>query len=148
MRRVNVLAGLALLAFFAATTSTARAQTVTKQAQATATVTIQAINSTARTLTLRNEKGEEDTFVAGPEVKRFDQLKVGDKIRVTYYESLVFELRKPGDKANPNADALAAGRVKERPGAALATQQTRTVTVKAVDPSVPSITVLSTSLDV
>ena len=75
--------------------------------------------------------------------ERFDQLKVGDKIRVTYYESLVFELRKPGDKTNPAADALAAGRVKERPGGALATQQTRTVTVKAVDPSVPSITVVT-----
>ena len=143
MRLVNSLTALGLLACLVAAPAVARAQTVTKQSQATATVTIQAINSTTRTLTLRNEKGEEDTFVAGPEVKRFDQLKVGDKIRVTYYESLVFELRKPGDKTNPAADALAAGRVKERPGGALATQQTRTVTVKAVDPSVPSITVVT-----
>ena len=134
---------LAVLASLVTAPAVGGAQTVTKQNQATATLTIQAINSTTRTLTLRNEKGEEDTFVAGPEVKRFDQLKVGDKIKVTYYESLVFELRKPGDKTNPSADALAAGRVKDRPGAGLAAQQTRTVTVKAVDPSVPSITVVT-----
>jgi Cu/Ag efflux protein CusF len=137
----------AVLALFAALPVTAaRAQggkTVTKEGQITATSTIQAIDATARTVTLRNEKGEEDTFSVGPEVRRFNELKVGDKIRATYYESLVFQLRKPGAPSNPTADALAAGRAKATapPGGAIATQQTRTVTVKAVDASVPSITV-------
>src|SRR5262249_56058821 len=36
---------------------------------------------------------------------------------------------------------VAAGRGKDRPGAGIAARQTRTVTVKAVDPGVPSITV-------
>ena len=118
-------------------------KTVTKEAAVTATATIQAIDSTARTVTLKNEKGEEDTFSVGPDVKRFNELKVGDKIRMTYYESLVFQLRKPGAPTNAASDALAAGRTKAVPGGAVATQQTRTVTVKAVDPSVPSITVVT-----
>src|SRR6516165_5091395 len=112
MKFAKPYAVLALLASFVTAPVAGSAQTVTKQQQATATLTIQAINSTARSLTLRNEKGEEDTFVAGPEVKRFDQLKVGDKIKVTYYESLVFELRKPGAPSSPSGDALAAGRAK------------------------------------
>ena len=62
MRLVNSLTALGLLACLVAAPAVAQAQTVTKQSQATATVTIQAINSTTRTLTLRNEKGEEDTF--------------------------------------------------------------------------------------
>jgi hypothetical protein len=118
-----------------------RAQTVKKEGAVTATATITAIDSTTRSVTLKNDKGEEDTFTAGPDVTRFNQLKVGDKIRLTYYESLVLQLRKPGDASSTSSDAIAAGRTKAVPGGAVGVQQTRTVTVKAVDKNVPSITV-------
>ena len=124
----------------------ARAQdpkTVTKANKVTATATIQQIDAASRAVTLRNEKGEEDTFVMGPEVTRFNQLKVGDKVSLTYYESLVFEVRKPGMKTNDSTDAVAAGRAKNQPGGGIVTQQTRTVTVKAIDATVPSITVVT-----
>jgi hypothetical protein len=67
---------------------------VAKANSVTAVATIQAIDSTTRSVTLKNEKGEEDTFQIGPEVKRFDEFKVGDKVRLTYYESVVFQLRR------------------------------------------------------
>lgn len=118
-------------------------KTVTKQNQMTATVTIKAIDSATRSVTLRSEKGDEDTFTVGPDVTRFDQLKVGDTIRATYYESLVFQVRKPGAPAPTTGAAVAGGRVKEVPGAVLGTQETRTVTVKAVDINAPSITVVT-----
>jgi hypothetical protein len=146
MKATHAFPILALLAALCIASPHAQdGKTVTKAGQISATATIQAIDSTARTVTLRNEKGEEDTFSVGPEVKRFNELKVGDKIKVTYYESLVFQLRKPGAPSSPSGDALAAGRAKATapPGGAIAAQQTRTVTVKAVDPSVPSITVLT-----
>jgi hypothetical protein len=60
------------------------------------TGTIQAIDTTSRTITVRNEKGEEDSFVAGPQVTRFSELKVGDKINLTYYESTVYQVQPPG----------------------------------------------------
>ena len=107
---------------------------MTKGGTVTATATIQAIDHATRSVTLRNDKGEEDTFVAGPEVQRFNELKVGDTIRLTYHESLVFQLRKAGAPSRESGDALAAGRLKSMPGGAVAVQQTRTVTVKAVDP--------------
>jgi hypothetical protein len=116
---------------------------VSKSATISATATIQAINRAARSVTLRNERGEEDTFIAGPEVVKFDQLKVGDTIRATYHEAVVFQVRKAGSKEPESVDALAAGRLKAAPGGAAAMQQMRTVTVKAVDPSVPSITVVT-----
>jgi hypothetical protein len=118
-------------------------KTVTKANKVTVTATIQQINPTTRTVTLRNEKGEDDTFAVGPEVTRFNELKVGDKVNLTYYESLVLELRKPGMKSNDAADTVAGGRTKNGPGAGVVAQQTRTVTVKAIDPSVPSITVVT-----
>ena len=35
-------------------------------------------------------------MVAGPEVKNFSQLKVGDKVDIQYVEALVLELKKGG----------------------------------------------------
>jgi hypothetical protein len=76
----------------------------------TATATIQAIDSATRSVTLKSENGEEDAFQVGPEVKRFEELKVGDKVKMTYYESLVFELRKPGQPSTPTGTTGAAAR--------------------------------------
>ena len=113
---------------------------VTRQNQVAATATVTKIDQATRSITLRTQNGDEDTFTVGPEVKRFNELKVGDTIRATYYESLVFQLRKPGTAAAPVA-AVAGGRLKDAPGGALGAQMTTTVTVKAVDINAPSITV-------
>ena len=58
--------------------------TVTKSASVTATATIQAIDTTARQITLRNERGEEDTYTVSPSVQRFNELKVGQRVKLTY----------------------------------------------------------------
>jgi hypothetical protein len=115
---------------------------VTKSASVSATATIQAIDSTARTVTLRDEKGQEDTYSVGPEVKRFNELKVGDKVKMTYYESMVFQLHKPGEKVAPASIDAAFERAKSAlPAGTLSVQEKTTVTVKAIDPAVPSVTV-------
>src|SRR4029450_1256143 len=117
-------------------------ETVTKANSATSTATIQAIDKTARTVTLRNEKGEEDIYAVGSNVARFDELKVGDRVRMTYYDSLVFQLLKPGQKADAPSFEAALNRAKSAlPAATVATQEKRTVTVNSVDMNVPSITV-------
>jgi Cu/Ag efflux protein CusF len=108
----------------------------------TATATIQAIDSATRSVTLKSENGEEDAFQVGPEVKRFEELKVGDKVKMTYYESLVFELRKPGQPSTPTGTTGAAARGAGRlPAGAVAQEKRTTVTVKAIDAQIPSITV-------
>jgi len=116
---------------------------ITKQNKVTVTATIAAIDQATRSLTLRAENGDEDTFTVDPDVTRFNQLKVGDKISATYYESLVFQVRKPGAASTPSSDAVAGGRIKEVPGAAAGAQQTRTVIVKAVDMNAGTITVVA-----
>ena len=119
-------------------------QTSMSQSQLTSkTVTIQAIDAATRTLTVRLENGEVDSFEVGPQVVRFNELKVGDRIRASYYESVVLELRKPGEAAKPPADTLAGGRggTAKPPAAGVARRQTMTVTVLKVDQAAPSITV-------
>jgi hypothetical protein len=124
-------------------TSLARAQQpLTKSASVSATATIQAIDKTSRMVTLKDEKGVEDTVYVGQDVKRFDELNVGDKVKITYTESLVLQLRKPGDPAPTSGDTTAVGRaVTGPPAGAMARQQTTTVEVLAIDQTVPSITV-------
>ena len=117
------------------------AQTVTKSESVSATATIQAIDKANRLVTLRDEKGQEDTMQVGPAMKRFDELKVGDKVRVTYYESLVLQVRKPGDAAKPGADAKLTKSTGAAPGATLSVEQSTTVEVLAIDQKLPSITV-------
>ena len=117
-------------------------QTVTKAASMSATATIQAIDATARTVTLRDEKGQEDTYTVGPDIQRFNELKVGDTVTFTYYESLVFQVRPAGEKPDAASVAAALNRAKSAlPAGSLAVQDRMTVTVKAIDPAAPSVTV-------
>jgi Cu/Ag efflux protein CusF len=118
------------------------AQTVSKSESVTATATIQAIDKANRLVTLKDESGAEDTMQVGPAMKRFDELKVGDKVKVTYYESLVLQVRKPADAAKAAGDTakLSTG-TGGSPAATLSRQQTTTVEVLAIDQKLPSITV-------
>ena len=108
----------------------------------TATVTIQQIDSTKRLVTYRSADGSEDTVYAGPDFKRFNELKVGDKVHITYYESKVYQLRKPGAPPLEPSDRMVATPGKgAAPSGTITRQTVQTVTVKAIDMSVPSITV-------
>ncbi|MBV9192148.1 MAG: hypothetical protein JOZ85_16825 [Betaproteobacteria bacterium] len=49
-----------------------------------------------RAITLKGPKGTVVDMIAGPEVKNFEQLKVGDFVTVRYFQSLALELGKPG----------------------------------------------------
>ena len=108
------------------------------------TATIEAIDHTERLLTLKDTDGDVETIYAGPEVKRFSELKVGDKVTLRYYESMAYVIRKPGQPA----PAPASGKTTTtpgtgaRPGATMSKQETATVTIKAIDAKAPSVTVL------
>ena len=139
---VRFVASVALACGLAATTAVMQTP-VTKAVSVTARATITAIDSTLRTVTLKDEMGMEDTYPVGPDVTRFNELKVGDVVRMTYYESYVLMVRKPGDPA-PTQEATnsALTRAKSKlPAATLAVQDKGTVTVKAIDTAAPSVTV-------
>jgi Cu/Ag efflux protein CusF len=118
------------------------AEPVTKVNMLKMTATIQAIDSATRTVTLRDEMGNEDEYVVSSDMQRFNELKVGQKVEITYYESLVLQVLKPGEQGLTAASETALSRAKGNlPAATLASQDRRTVTVKSIDPSVPSVTV-------
>jgi Cu/Ag efflux protein CusF len=107
------------------------------------TAEITAIDHDARMITLEDEDGNVESIYAGPEIKRFDELKVGDKVTFRYYESLVSQIRKAGAAAptpGKGTPTLVRG-TGAKPSGTLSQQLSATVTVKAIDATVPSVTV-------
>ena len=60
--------------------------------------TIKAIDPQTRTVTILGDSGDELGFVAGPHVKNFAQLEVGQRVNAEYTQALTLEL-KPGSTA-------------------------------------------------
>jgi Cu/Ag efflux protein CusF len=107
------------------------------------TAEITAIDHDARMITLEDEDGNVESIYAGPEVKRFAELKVGDKVTFRYYESVVSQIRKAG--ASPPAQGTGMPTLVRgtgpKPSGTLSQQLSATVTVKAIDLEAPSATV-------
>jgi hypothetical protein len=77
MKRVIVSIMTAAVLVATARTAMAQATSVTPHMR-TETATIEAIEASTRTITLKKPDGTYVTTVAGPEVKRFPELKIGD----------------------------------------------------------------------
>jgi DNA-binding beta-propeller fold protein YncE len=105
--------------------------------------TITAIDKATRGITLKGPKGEEQKIVAGPEVKNFDQLKVGDVVQAQYLESLVLELKKGGGLpvAKTEKSGGVAAKPGERPAGAVGRQVTVVGNVMKLDAATQTVTV-------
>lgn len=66
----------------------------TAKATATGTATITAIDAPNRRITLKTPQGRVSDMTVGPEARNFEQLRVGDKVTVTYQEALTVSLKK------------------------------------------------------
>lgn len=99
---------LALPALAQTTTMTSVPGKVTIAQTAEASARITAIDTASRTITLTSAQGDEAKIVAGPEVRNFAQLKVGDAVKAAYVQSLVLELKKGGGMAVEKTEKAAA----------------------------------------
>ena len=106
------------------------------------TATITAIDKATRDVTLKGPQGNLMTVTAGPEVKNFDKLKVGDQVDMQYIEALTLELKKGGGMVvgrTEKTDAVGAKKG-ETPGGAVGRQVTVIADVVAVDPAKQVVT--------
>ena len=60
--------------------------------------TVEAIDYKARTVTLRGPEGNSRTLKVGPEAKRFDNVKKGDEVYVSYTETTAISVQAPPKK--------------------------------------------------
>ena len=95
----------------------------------TASAVIVSIDATYRIVTLKTASGKIVEVVAGPEVKNFDQLKVGQKVKAAYSEALSLELKKGGGK--PLTMTEKGGATQAAPGAKPGAGGARQITILA-----------------
>ena len=149
MKKIVVAVGLAA-AFAAlpaiAQTGSAMVGTAPGKAAAVETIkvtaTITAFDKATRDVTLKGPQGNEVTVTAGPEVKNFDQLKVGDNVDLNYVEALTLELKKGGGLVVQRTETAGAAGAKpgEKPAGAVGRQITIVADVIAVDPAKQVVT--------
>jgi len=96
--------------------------------------TVTGIDAANRHVTLRTADGNKTTVKCGPDVVNFDQIRVGDQLKVTVTEELVAYLADAG--APPNDGAATAVLLAPRgakPGGVIANTVQVTATVAAID---------------
>ncbi len=99
-----------------------------------ATATVKAIDAANREVTLE-AKGQTQTVKAGPAVKRFDEIAVGDTVVVQFEQGLLLEYQPPGSATVEPTAVAAGGRAdaEKAPGGAAAAGIQATVTITAID---------------
>src|SRR6185312_11655038 len=70
----------------------------------TASAKVDKVDLSKRELTLKSDQGKPFTINVPDNVTRLDNVKPGDKVRVSFYESVAVSLQKPGE-AQPGATA-------------------------------------------
>ncbi len=93
------------------------------------------IDAATRTVTLKNQDGE-STIVAGPEVKNFAEIKVGDRFDVVYELAVAIELVKvknPGTTSEQVTTSTTTAPQGDKPGMITSNTVTATANVEAID---------------
>jgi Cu/Ag efflux protein CusF len=110
---------------------------------ATVSAKVVGIDYKTREITLQNSSGATQTYQASPEIKRFNDIKVGDTITFAYQQSVALNIVKAGAQpaTAPSSSPIVTQLGGPKPGGQISQTQTTTVTIQAIDMTKPSITV-------
>ena len=98
------------------------------------TLVVDAIDYKARTATLRDSDNELHYFNAGPEIRNFNQIKVGDEVISEHTESVAILVDKPiGKPAVGATQAVRRAALGEKPGIGAVQVVTLTALVEKID---------------
>jgi len=103
--------------------------------------TVEAIDKDKQTVTLKGPKRSLTLHVQDP--KKLDAIKVGDPVIGKYYESLMIEVKKPGEAA-PGVtaqQAVASSKPGETPAGVIGQQVTVTATIVGIDKKAQTATI-------
>lgn len=103
---------------------------------------ITAIDKNTRAVTIKGGSGNELTIIAGPQVKNFKQIKVGDLVTLNYVAALGLELKKGGGRLRERIESeqTAAAKPGEKPSGGVLRTVKVVTDVMAVDAAAGSIT--------
>ena len=102
---------------------------------------VQAVDQTARTVTVQGEDGKVVTLDVPTTATRFDQLKVGDVVAMTYYDRVSVRAKPAGEAAvNQVLEPTMTATPGALPGATRARQRVATMTLTNLDATTRSVT--------
>ena len=139
MKRLLVGIIAAAVVMSMAHTAMAQAKTIRSEMR-TETGIVDSIDAATRVITLKKADGTAVAVVAGPDIARFAEVKVGDKVTARFYENVVIRLKRPGESDVVSQAKGTTGAEQVLPGGTKAKQTTITATISAIDMNVPSIT--------
>lgn len=94
MRRATILAAVVLA--ITAPPLFAQQPAVVTPGTAQIVATIEAVDAARRSVTLKGPKGAAQTMTVSEQVRNLAQVKVGDRVLVTYVQALALQLKKAG----------------------------------------------------
>lgn len=141
--RANLACVMAVLAVvMVAGCSSSSPKGVVSQQVVTGTARVEALDLTMRRIVLRRPDGAVLRFKVSDEARNLSQVKVGDEVKVSFYESLAWEVKKPGEATAGAALTGEVARAKpgEKPGVVAEQKLTVTVTIERIDKAAGTVT--------
>lgn len=102
------------------------------------------IDTKTRTVTLRDKDGALTNFVAGPEIKNFPQIKVGDRLTVTHELAVAIELVKvnnQGVRSEVQTSSQTSAPLGSKPASVISNTTTIIANVVAIDRQKMTVTI-------
>ena len=138
MNKVNAILSAAGLVLALSLPSWAEVKQLTHSV--TLSGTVETIDHDKHVMNIKTTDGQFQTVDVPPSVKRFDELKVGDKVSVTYDNTVTARLKPPGEASVDTGSKNSTMGQEARPGGTAAVERTMTATVAAIDKDASSIT--------
>jgi hypothetical protein len=108
----------------------------------TVAATVSAIDYNERVLVLRGDSGAVRTLYVGNDVAKFKNVKVGDRVKLTFYMSVATEVLQPGQKPGAaRASDVVPASGSSKPSGTMSEQMRWVVTVNEVDLPNQTVTV-------
>ena len=141
MKRVKMILSASGLVLALAIPSWAQVKELPTQT-VTIAGTVETIDQAKRVVNIKTATGEFVAIDVPEGAKRFNEIKVGDKVKATYNNHVIARLKEPGEPAvnSENTSKLVSVGEGARPGGTAAVERIMTATVAAIDRSASSIT--------
>ena len=140
MKRVNAILGASGLVLALSLPSWAQEVRQLPTQTVTLSGTVATIDYTKRMVNIKKADGSFETVDVPAGAKRFDELKVGDKVSITFNNNVSARLKPPGEAAVDTGSTTTTAGQQARPGGTATVQRTMTATVDAIDKSASSMT--------
>jgi hypothetical protein len=102
--------------------------------------TVETVDQAKRVVNIKTSDGKFHTVDVPKEAKRFDEVKVGDKVSITYNNTVSARLKPPGEAPVDTGTTTTTAGQQVNPGGTAVVERTMTATVDAIDKSASSIT--------